>query len=1042
MSNNTLSFYTLPELSPAAFGRPLTCGWVGGVDLDADPENGQNDVVIMLCLKNRIRPVRVGSSPMKLKDIEFAGCQSVVRRGDFACVADSRSYALLDVTHQQKVPLFTISSLDNESAETSGNIRDDLSVGSGTISRAMSPSNDPIRKTMEHERGHRKSSSLAVFRRDVDGEYAMPGSSSGGHGFDSPSRIPGSRRVSTTDISPDSVARPELGKPLPLTPGADSRPGSTPSARPIVALKPLVASPNQQLFLLVTGTAPHEPSLGMFVNLDGEVDRGTIEFPNYPEMIVVDGKGQDMSASVAEDLGEDGYVLAVVQRALGNKSKRGVQIQRWDLEASENMQSREWLNISALNSGTDESVDTAIGLKSMAARTTYTIKEVAQRLALTPIQLNPKGEALFDSSRREKEEFDLFQKLCQVPAHLCLWRGADVYWLLRNPTVLKLDSRLKLAQAMSIEPDSPIAPQREMIQALLDDIRSLRTTNELDFYSLNYIRQKAALLLFMDLVLQTLAGSYVAEYEKRYTEQALIESELDPRIVVSFLPTVQQEVTQAKDGIWVQGGLRHLITVFDGHYDLKDMATELTGPYGSNLLEVVVRFLLYWRRKKGNPSVVDGKHVFETVDASVLLILLQLDSLQPPGVATQGSLRAELYAIVDNGVDCSDRAIELLEQFKRLYVLSRHYQRRKSLSLVLSTWKRILNGEEDRGGELVDGELELRKYLSKLRDRNLVIDYATWLAKRNPKLGVQVFADENARVTIPPNEALLILRGKAPNAVKDFLEYLVFGKKQSQHINELIAYYLDLVLDELKTSATSKRLLLDTYETYRALLPPKPTYRQFITDNAIDAEWWHSRLRLLHLLGGNHGPSASYDLEQILDKLGPYVNELVPEMIILNGRQGRHKEALSLLTHGLGDFDTAISYCLLGGASIFRPPTGYVPEDSLPTQEHQAKLFNFLLLEFLSIEDIDSRIERTGELLERFGPWFDPGYVLGLLPDDWALNIFSTFLINSLQRLVRDQRESLMIKALSMAQNLRVSEQLIDREADIGVVIEKEHGTG
>jgi hypothetical protein len=108
------------------------------------------------------------------------------------------------------------------------------------------------------------------------------------------------------------------------------------------------------------------------------------------------------------------------------------------------------------------------------------------------------------------------------------------------------------------------------------------------------------------------------------------------------------------------------------------------------------------------------------------------------------------------------------------------------------------------------------------------------------------------------------------------------------------------VLEKLKTSKKAKRLLLDTYETYRALIPPKPTYRQFITDNVIDEEWWHSRLRLLHLLGSNHGPSASYDLVQILDKLEPYVNELVPEMIILNGRQGRHKEALGLLTHGLG----------------------------------------------------------------------------------------------------------------------------------------------
>jgi hypothetical protein len=229
--------------------------------------------------------------------------------------------------------------------------------------------------------------------------------------------------------------------------------------------------------------------------------------------------------------------------------------------------------------------------------------------------------------------------------------------------------------------------------------------------------------------------------------------------------------------------------------------------------------------------------------------------------------------------------------------------------------------------------------------------------------------------------------------------------------------------------------LSDSYETYRALKPPKPTYRQFITDNAVQAEWWHSRLRLLHLLGSSHGPAASYDVEKILTRLEPYVHELVPEMIILNGRQGYHKEALHLLTQGLGDFDTAISYCLLGGSSIFRPPSGFVPEDSLPTRDEQALLFDFLLQEFLAIEDLNDRVERTGELLERFGSWFDPAYVLGLLPDEWAVNIFSTFLVNSLQRLVRERREGTMTKVLSMAQNLRVNDQFIEKAKEVGPML-------
>jgi vacuolar protein sorting-associated protein 3 len=166
-------------------------------------------------------------------------------------------------------------------------------------------------------------------------------------------------------------------------------------------------------------------------------------------------------------------------------------------------------------------------------------------------------------------------------------------------------------------------------------------------------------------------------------------------------------------------------------------------------------------------------------------------------------------------------------------------------------------------------------------------------------------------------------------------------------------------------------VLLQTYETYRALRAPKPTYRQFIADNSIKAEWWNSRFRLLQLLGSSYGEASTYDFEGILARLAPYEQELVPEMIILNGRRGRHEDAIRLLTHGLGDFDTAISYCLLGGSSIFRPASGFVPEEAIPSREEQAKLFGYLLHEFLRIEDLSDRIEQTGELLERFGSWFD-----------------------------------------------------------------------
>ncbi|TLD27480.1 TGF beta receptor associated protein-like protein 1 [Venturia nashicola] len=1057
LSNNTLNFYSLPELSPAfPQMKPLTCGWIGGPDLDTEQGQmeGKDGVVIMMCLRNKIRLVKIGQeAPFKIRDIEFGGCLATVRRGDFACVADARSYALLDVVHQQKIPLTSISTVDDQPAEQvgTGTLADDAWPTNTTVSRSSSSAgNHAANRLTVQDRGHTRASSLGVFKTDsaqLGNDLSRPSSTIQRHGFD----VPPGMRQRTASPSQRPPLAPErrgsegarsvsLSKPLPATPvePASSQASAQPSpVKAYVPLKPIIASPTPSEFLLANGTAPSEPGVGMFVNVDGEVVRGSMEFASYPIAVVVDGKGIDMSASQAgADVQEEGFVLAVVRREQG----RDIEIQRWDVDPGEASATKEWLGVTSRTHGvSSDDASKTLGIRSMAEKVNISLPDITNKLALKVINLSGSiNDKKLDSRKsREKQEAEFVARLCRVDAHIALWVGNEVHWMVRNPMVLKLDARLRLAQATSIATDAPIGPQRELIEVLINDIRGFRSQTELEFFTLAYIRQKAAMLLFMDLVLRTIAGAVIFEHDKRSTEEILIESELDPRFVLAFLPETADEVLQGPEGVWVQGGFKDLIEQFQHQADMTKMPTDPAGPLGDNLLHLIKRYLLFWRRKKGNPSVVDGKYVFPSVDAALLRILLLLDQQTPPGVASPSSTRAELYSVVDSGVDGFDRALELLEQHKRLYVISRLYQSRKQSSKVLATWKRIISGEEDLGGEFTEGEQELRTYLSKLRNRQVVEEYGTWLANRNPKLGVQVFADDNSKTTWAPAEALALLREKAPAAVKEYLEYLVFAKKQPQHINELIAYYLDIVLNELSSSEESRSILAATYETYRALRGPKPTYRQFISDNAMAADWWHSRLRLLQLLGGNQGAASSYDVGQILKRLGRYEGELVPEMIILNGRQGRHEEAIRLLTHGLGDFDMAISYCLRGGSSIFGSLADSISGIPYPTHDEQAKLFGYLLTEFLRIEDVTDRIERTGELLERFGAWYDVSYVLSILPDSWSIEIFSGFLISALRRLVREKSETTIVKALSGAENLKSSADFIEKSEEVGPVIER-----
>ncbi|KAF2084923.1 hypothetical protein K490DRAFT_48081 [Saccharata proteae CBS 121410] len=1086
LCNNTLTFYTLPELSPAfAAQKPLSCMWVGGVDLNADDEDGsEKGVAVMICLRSRIQLVEInGHAPRRIRNIEFGGCLTTERRDDFACAADGRSYALLDVVHQQKIPLFPISSLDEQAATSVGGASEDISSHPPAAGTAGSSSGNP---RSSGERGHSRNTSRGLFGSGDQARIASPsprpgsglGSrpssrpASGRYGFDapqqigrsyspSPARSPGPAKSPEEPpgqrISPPSGSV-EKDKALPPVP-----PEATPAEREALhravktftPLKPLIASPTPNEFLLTTGTAPDEPGVGMFVNLDGDVVRGTLEFSSYPDALVVDGSGFDPSSSVGpgED-SEEGYVLAVMNRVTESGPESGVEIQRWDLDSSEANISKEWLDLSSLTNlkpTTDASDEKTpprpLGIRTVLSHSEVNVTDISDILSLQKLELNslasttagaplerlPKPDEKAEA-RRRAEELEFTSRLCKFRSRIVLWNGTQVWWVVRNPLIVQLDAQLVLIHS-PVPHQNHVEPDREKVEQLLNSIRGQEPRTEAEFLGLNYIRQKASLLLFIDLIIRTTSGIIAFEINKRMTEEALTEGEVDPRIILTLIPILRDEVVQGEQGIWVQGGLKDVVENFLAEQDTQDMPIDPAGPFGDNLLQPMKRYLLFWRRKKGFGSIADENEVFHTVDAALLHLLLLMDSRSPQGPATAGSIRAELNALVDNGVDCFERAIALLEQYNRLYVLSRLYQSRKMSSMVLATWRRILDGERDDGGDFADGEQEVRKYLSRIRDQAIVEEYGTWLANRNPKLGVQIFADENSRIKFKHAQAVKLLKQRAPAAVKEYLEYLVYGKKQTQYANDLISYYLDIVVHKLETSSEARSILLQTYETYRALRPPKPTYRQFITENGLDAEWWHSRLRLLQLLGNNQGAASDYDVGAILSRLSLYEQELVPEMIILNGRQGRHEESIRLLTHGLGDFDTAISYCLLGGSSIFRPSHFAAPAAAMPTFDEQARLFGYLLHEFLRIEDFTDRMERTGELLERFGSWFDVAQVLGMIPDEWGIDVFSGFLISALRRLVRERNETGIAKALSGARSLQTNVALVEKMEGMGPVI-------
>lgn len=600
-----------------------------------------------------------------------------------------------------------------------------------------------------------------------------------------PGRSPARSPTRQSDGAAESAS---ADKPLPPPPGEETpniEVQEPPKPPPFVPLRPHIASPNPNEFLLTVGTTPNEQGVGMFVNLDGDMCRGSIQFSSYPDAIVVDGSGIDLASSVGPDMdAEEGYVLAAVHREATGGLEYGVEIQRWDVDGED---AKEWLNLTplGLSKGDSTHVSVPLGMRTVVQPYDLVLPEIGAKLTVQRLQLPSsrhladKGMTSVPPTAQEKADLEFTERLSKLKTRNVVWAGNQIWWAVRNPLVTRLDSRLE--QAQFAEDQTTIQPKRNSIEKVLGDIRGQDPRNESEYLSLIYIRQKASVLLFIDVVLRTKTDIIIFENEKRITEQALIEGEADPRIVLSMLPILGQEVVQGPEGIQISGGITTVIERFLQQNDLSSMPTDIKGPFGDNLLHFVKRYLQFWKRRKGMASVTSDPFVFRSVDAALLHILLLLDQGSPSGTSSPGSYRAELHELVDKEVDCFDRAIELLEQFKRLYVLSRLYQSNckasAKASKVLATWRRILDGEEDAGGAFVDGENELRKYLARIRDQSLVEEYGAWLANRNPKLGVQIFADDYSRVKFEPTRAVELLKEKAPGAVKEYLEYLVFGKK-------------------------------------------------------------------------------------------------------------------------------------------------------------------------------------------------------------------------------------------------------------------------
>ncbi|PWW78374.1 hypothetical protein C7212DRAFT_364439 [Tuber magnatum] len=1043
-----LSFYTLPEFSPVSGAPKLKdVAFIGGQDLNEVEEErsaaaegrqvnvGRGKLIVVLA-KGKLRMIRIGEVARLVKDIELkARAVEAVRRSMIACISTAENYALVDVDNIRQIPLFPISSIPASDppspAESGSDTPQSPLQSSGSHVRTTSRSHPPRTSSLTpRERRNSsatasKESSATLHNRSsstgsVRGQTSRQSSrgkvpiSRGAKSMSKPTHLSPPSPTPSRSLSPPAGSQPssptahsETGLEAPsrsskassTASSATPSPGSasptkttlTGSKFPAKAetmiskgpLTPHVASPSPSEFLLTTGTTWEDPGVGLFVNMEGDVTRGTISFEKYPDDVLVQGP----------------WVIAVI-------AGRAIEVQRWNMDDDENDGGKERGLLEMDDNGFKLGLSEVIGLPGRVVGAAMAMLRL-ETLHLRPGSDPEKNESL-ELRRRNNEERIIAERISTVESSVVVFKDGTPKTRIRN------------------------------ILGTLRKIDAIEPTTERGFHEISYIRQKCGMLLLGELLRsETFEGTDIQPDEIILSEEALIESAVDPRVVLAmFGGGFIDDIVLGKGGVWVYGGIKPVFC------EIRAQGAERQEGYQRDILLLLKRYLAVWRRKKGFGSIADEKEVFATVDVGLIRVLLMLDSpeyLPQKGftMVSEGNARGELYALVDQDVDEFESISNLLRSFGRLYVLSILLQNRKMYREVLVTWKTILE-EGDAAGEFEDGEEKVRNYLLKLKDRSLVEEFGKWLAARNPKLGTQVFSDDKAKAKFEPEKVLDILREHAPTAVRIYVSQLV-EKGNTKYANDLILLYLDDLVKVLGELPSATERLKDSYESYRALTSPKPTYREFIADNSLplvgtdgaedapETNWWRNRLRFLELLGGE----SSYDVSKVFGSLVKFREVLVPEMVILYGKEGRHEDAIRLLTHGLKDFDTAINYCLFGGLSIFQT------REIITNRDEQETLFAVLLGEFLKLEDYQERMEQTRNLLERFGGWVDITHVLQVVPDNWSVEMLSGFLMSALRGLVKEKAEVSVMKSLRRSEIFRVEADYVARCDDIGPTIEQ-----
>ncbi|KLT38373.1 hypothetical protein CC85DRAFT_289576 [Cutaneotrichosporon oleaginosum] len=787
----------------------------------------------------------------------------------------------------------------------------------------------------------------------------------------------------------------------------------------------VVVIPGENQFLVTSYTGAN--TMGVFLNGQGDPERGTIEWEEHPLSIAVESgfiiallRNHTVVVHSLNDLENPAQTISL-DPAAGvfalSYSPYGISIR--DVVRDERMVHTRFTLLSGalappispvespelpVEVSTASEADPAPDIEEPAGGSGLT-PPTSPKFARQPITPVRSSSLLSASSARRPPFSSVIAETLVVGRH-------SIQGLVPTPVVLRLE---RLCEEHRVD---------EAI-ALVDEERRRGRRGEIDVdkathsATIRFMHQYLACHLLVETVFER-AGDY------------FMRGKVDPRVLVRLFPAYRGKTIGTAEEVDVYEGL---VPILEGMRPVEDIISSFldrNSPRPDPSEAEELRLALYYsaknmlteflrktraQRRKGGSRGLDSRKIDIVVDTTLAKLL-----------AEEGTTH-ELLALLGGP---NDVVLLELEPFlaQRKYVLSTVMKSQGRIDRVLELLKEIAEGPPDA---LCDDPVgELVQTLDTVDDPDLLRHYVLWLVTREPEKALSLLITKGSAIKVDDEALITDLGAVDKDAAHQYLEYVVVGKRAgSPALHEQLLAHLLEQAEEMVADDGIRYHLEELDAEFR--LAGSTSYAEFFAEVAPPTPFKIMRLKLMLFL-----QNAEYDLAAASERL-ERISVLVTERAIVLGRLNRHTEALRLLAQDLPDTVSAQTYCTLGGEII--PPkvakaitkhepglAGWVAmSEGGKTDNVDAGTQHRLIVELLRAYMRDSSgSARSASLLSAQGVHLDVDEVLDMAPGDWPLDAVTTFYRRSYRRLLQEKTTGLILKSIAAGQNLETSERYLD----------------